>query len=451
MEEMEVTLEQVLNCREERAFRQRELISTYSRPVISFSMNIAGPVKTNNLIERAFRLGLRRLDGALLACRAKVLCKEVQFNLTGPQAYLCIDMTARRLKTITCRIEDRDELGRLFDMDVIDTDFSKVDRSELGFPDRRCLICGNEAKVCSSRRIHPVGELRSKTNDILNRCVTESESDLVAYTAVKALLQEVYISPKPGLVDRFNNGAHRDMDMLTFSGSAAVLYPYFKKSYLIGLVASDPLACFSKLREQGIHAEAAMFLETHGVNTHKGAVFTMGIVCAATGMAVSESEPSTESILDLCAKISAGIVERDLGTLSAKDCETSGQRLFLEHGISGIRGEMEQGLPSVLHHGLPVLERLLSEGRSWDEAGSNALLAILANITDTNMVSRGGLKRARAVTRQVGGLVSKGFVPLETIRELDRTLTSENLSPGGAADLLAVCCYLHCIKEVLDV
>jgi len=441
---VEVTLEQVLLCREERVDRQRDLIQRYSKPVISFCMNIAGPVKTSVLIERAFRVGLRRLEGRLLAANARILSKQVLFNVTGPEAFLCVDMPAHKIKKITCALEDSDDLGRLFDLDVIDTDFTKIERSGLGKGERKCLICSNDAKVCSSRRVHSVEDLQKRTKEILQSTVPEYEAELVASLAVKALLCEVYITPKPGLVDRANNGSHSDMNMLTFAGSASVLNSYFRKAYLCG---ND----FEKLRNAGLDAEQSMFSETRGVNTHKGAIFTMGIVCAATGLAMAEGKTDYLTVLEKCAQLSEGIVERDLAGLSASECMTAGQRLYVGHGLSGIRGEMESGLPSVRNYGFPVLEKLLSEGKTWDQAGSNALLAILANITDTNMVSRGGLEKAGQASAQAAELVSQGFVPLEKIEELDRKYCSENLSPGGAADLLAVCCYLHFLKEAMNV
>ena len=407
-------------------------------------MNIAGPVKTDNLIERGFRTGLRSLEGSLLAAGAGILSKQVLYSVTGPEAFFCVDMPALKLKEITCRIEDRNSLGRLFDLDVIDTDFTKVERSELGKAERKCLICGNEAKVCSSRRIHSVKELQERTRMILESKVPEEEAELAASLAVKALLCEVYITPKPGLVDRANNGSHPDMDMLSFAGSAAVLHSYFKKACLTG-------DSFEHLRNEGLEAEEKMFFETRGVNTHKGAVFTMGIVCASTGLALSEGGFDTSYVFDNCAKLASGIVKKDLENLDGGNCTTAGQRLFTQYRITGIRGEMEKGLPSVRDHGLPVLEKLLCEGHSWDEAGCNALLAILANITDTNLVSRGGLEKAEKASQQAGELVGHGFVSLDKMKELDRQYCLENLSPGGAADLLAVCCFLHFAKEAFSV
>ena len=443
----QVTLDMMLSCRENRVCIQQSLISSYCRPVISFCMNTAGPVKTSPLIRRAFRCGLRRLEGSLLASGARILSKQVFYNTTGPEAFLVTDHDALSLKKTTCEIEDRDALGRLFDLDVIDTDGRKVERCETGRPERLCLLCSNSAKICSSRRLHTVEELRAKTQEIILQTVPAAEADLMAATAVKALLYEVGVTPKPGLVDRANSGSHRDMDIFTFMGSAAVLNSYFRKAYILGLEAQDPRSCFEQLRKEGQEAERTMFLETGGVNTHKGAVFTMGIVCAAAGMCAAEDDISTDSVLEACARISGGIVERDLSCLDEGDCRTKGQTLYVKYGITGIRGEMEDGLPSV-RAGLEVLENLLSEGLSLDSAASNALLAITARLEDTSLISRGGLEKAAEARKQAQLLTSGKAVEREKLEELDRSFTEQNLSPGGAADLLAVCFFLHFLKEM---
>lgn len=442
----QVTLEMMLSCRENRVAVQQSLISSYRLPVISFCMNTAGPVKTSPLIRRAFRSGIRRLEGSLLAQGIKILSKQVLFNVTGPEAFIVADSDSLTLKRITCDIEDRDTLGRLFDLDVIDTDGRKIGRNETGRPERLCLLCSNSAKICSSRRLHTVEDLFRRTEEIIMQTVPSEEADLVASTAVKSLLYEVCVTPKPGLVDRANSGAHKDMDIFTFMGSAAVLNPYFRKAYLCGLEAKDPCACFEELRKEGLEAEKTMFLETGGVNTHKGAVFTMGIVCAAAGMCASEDNISQEGILKACADVSRGIVKRDLECLDGKDCRTKGQILFVKHGITGIRGEMEGGLPSV-ETGLKVLDGLLSAGIPLEKAALNALLAIMTRLEDTSLIARGGLEKAREIRDYADYLLSGEVVEKEKLEEMDRKFIEQNLSPGGAADLLAVCFFLHFMKE----
>ncbi len=433
--EREVSLQMMLQCREARAKQQRELIKKYGKPVVSFTMNIAGPIKRNYFIERGFFIGYKSLEGAFYSYKAKVLYSTSRISVTGPEGYYVVDLDSQTLKKICMEIEDQDELGRLFDIDVIDPNGTKLERKE----ERRCLICDKPAKECSSRRLHTVQELWDKTSSILQEAVLQYDAETVAALAVKALLYEVLTTPKPGLVDRNNNGSHQDMDLFTFSGSASVLFPYFQKAYTLGFNAMDPKACFSELRELGKRAERTMFLETHGINTHKGAIFTLGIVCAAAGFtAITHTD-----IFQCCADMTAGITE-ELKDDSLP--ETNGKRLFKKYGVTGIRGELEDGLPSVREVGLPTLERHLHNGKSLEYAGSRALVALIAQGNDTNLLARGGVVYAELAQAEADHLLDWAFRQKD-LEKLDNWFIENNLSPGGCADLLAVCYFLHFLRK----
>lgn len=436
----EVSLSMMLECRENRARTQRELISMYGKPVVSFTMNIAGPVKTSYLIERGFSIGVESLLGALLCHKATIIQKKTNFLTTGPEGFFVVDMDPCKLKSICTGIEDRNLIGRLFDIDVIDVDGRKLERRET----RRCLICNEPAKICSSRRIHTVEQVWSKTNEILTEAVLQHDSNIVASMAVKALLFEVLTTPKPGLVDCRNNGSHTDMDLFTFSSSASVLFPYFNKAYSLGWSSKDPKRCFTELRELGKDAEQAMFFETNGVNTHKGAIFTLGIVCCAAGFTAMNGG----DIFQCCALMTKGTTDE---LKDDSQMETNGKRLFAKYGIRGIRGELEDGLPSVRTVGLPLLEEYLEKGLSLDDAGSRVLIALVSQLSDTNMIARGGKEKADKAMKIAKALVSSGSFGHSDIEELDEYFISQNLSPGGSADLLAVCFLLHFLKERFNV
>lgn len=436
----EVSLSMMLECRENRARTQRELISMYGKPVVSFTMNIAGPVKTNRLIERGFSIGVERLLGALLCRKATVMYKRTNFLTTGPEGFFVVDMDPCRLKSICKWIEEMDPLGRLFDMDVIDVDGKKVERKD----HRHCLICNEPAKICSSRRIHAIEDVWNRTNEILTEAVLQHDSNAVAAMAVKALLFEVLTTPKPGLVDRRNNGSHTDMDLFTFSSSASVLFPYFKKAYSLGWRSVDLKKCFAELREFGKDAEHTMFFETNGVNTHKGAIFSLGIVCCAAGFTAMNGG----DVFQCCALMTKGTTDE---LKDGSQMETNGKRLFAKYGLRGIRGELEDGLPSVRNIGLPMLEEYLEKGLSLEEAGSRVLIALVSQLSDTNMIARGGKEKADEAMKMAADLLSSdSFGPLD-IEKLDEYFISQNLSPGGSADLLAVCFFLHFLKERFNV
>ena len=174
----------------------------------------------------------------------------------------------------------------------------------------------------------------------------------------------------------------------------------------------------------------------------------MGILCGALGRLAREEWTSPERVLEEAGRMAAGTVAAELGSLTPESARTSGERFFLLYGIRGIRGEAESGFPSVRDAGLPVLERFLAEGRSNDEAGAAALLAILASTPDTNIIARGGIGAYRRMTADLQKILEKTALPeREELEELDRVYTEENLSPGGSADLLALCWMLHFLRQ----
>ena len=432
-----VTLPEILEARERRVQRQTELLSRYQTALICFTMNIAGPVKLDASIERGFRMGCRELDRQLRRANISVLHRELLTEDTGCEAYYAADASAETLKLLTVELEEGTPLGRLFDMDVLTPDGIKLERTG----ERGCLICGKPGRACVRSRAHSVEELQAKTQQILRDALDAEDRETVAELAQRALLYEVCVTPKPGLVDRNNAGSHRDMDIYTFMTSAAALRPYFSACAKIGRETAQqlPESTFSALRLPGKLAENAMLEATNGVNTHKGAIFTMGVLCGALGRLEREQWHNPEMVLQQCAAMTAGLIAQDFAGVTEENARTAGEKLYACHGITGIRGQMEAGLPAVLQHGLPALEACLELGASEDEAGAAALLALIAATEDTNLIARGGLEGVR----WAADIVKKN----QDLRLLDEYFMQRNLSPGGCADLLAVCWLLHFLRE----
>lgn len=447
-----VTLMEMLGAREARAMRQQQLLEEYQLPVISFCLNIAGPVKNSPVLRRAFREGLERLVCALLAGRLEVVHREEVDQPTGCEALWVVQGDGRAVKKFCVELEDRDALGRLFDLDVLDPVSGKWDRTQLGQPPRKCLVCGKEGKGCASRRLHTVEELQSATQAILEDYFAKKDQQTLGALAAKALLYEVCTTPKPGLVDRSNNGSHRDMDVFTFLDSTAALLPYLDEAVRLGMETRDlpPQETFRRLRQAGAAGERAMFRATGGVNTHKGAVFTLGTVCAAAGRlwtAVGFSK-DLEATLALCGEMSAQAVQEDFEAIRREGAHTTGQRLYLEHGLEGIRGELSRGLPAVAQIGLPTLHRRLEAGDSLEQAGVQVLLALMAQVVDTNLIARGGLEGQQWAMEQTKNQPQGRAATRQETEELDRALIERNLSPGGCADLLAITYFLEFLSRM---
>lgn len=446
-----VTLMEMLGAREARAMRQ-QLLEEYHLPVISFCLNIAGPVKNSPVLRRAFREGLERLACALLAGRLDVVHREEVDQPTGCEALWVVRGDGRAVKELCVELEDRDALGRLFDLDVLDPVSGKWDRTQLGQPPRKCLVCGKEGKGCASRRLHTVEELQGATQVILEDYFGKKDQQALGALAAKALLYEVCTTPKPGLVDRKNNGSHRDMDVFTFLDSTAALLPYFEEAVRLGMETRDlpPQETFRRLRQAGAAGERAMFRATGGVNTHKGAVFTLGTVCAAAGRlwTVEGFSKDLDAALALCGEMSAQAVQKDFEAIRREGAHTTGQRLYLEHGLEGIRGELSRGLPAVAQIGLPTLRRRLEAGDSLEQAGVQVLLALMAQVVDTNLIARGGLEGQQWAMEQTKNLPQGRAATRQETEELDRALIERNLSPGGCADLLAITYFLEFLSRM---
>ena len=276
--------------------------------------------------------------------------------------------------------------------------------------------------------------------------------------ACQALYDEVRVFPKPGLVTPFSRGAHADMDFFHFLCSIRALRPYFSACVDLGKDWAQkrfPISLLlQELKPLGRTAERNMLKATEGINTHKGAIFSLGILCAAAGNVFDDDSFGIGLILSTAARITAGVVELDFGPiLCGKPPQTAGERFFLSHGITGARGQAESGFKEVREHALPVLRQSLQAGLSFNDGCVNALLELMVVTDDTNILHRAGfdglcfVKHSAAAILACGGVyTSKGK---KAVDEFDKCCVEKNISPGGAADLLAVTIFLHSIEKTM--
>lgn len=165
MQGIEVGIDEVLLSREKRVAIQNEMIRKYRKPIISFTMNIPGPIKTNNEIKKAFDIGKKLILEKLKENNIEILEKEELNVNTGNELFISVNSSAEKIKNITVAIEESCELGRLFDIDVIDVNFEKLSRKSF----RKCLICEAQAQECGRSRKHSVEELQDKIEEILSK------------------------------------------------------------------------------------------------------------------------------------------------------------------------------------------------------------------------------------------------------------------------------------------
>lgn len=280
---------------------------------------------------------------------------------------------------------------------------------------------------------------------------TKMTSSEIGQLALEAMLLEVSATPKPGLVDRNNSGAHKDMDFFTFMKSAASLSESFRNFSQEGFRGGEknlpPSFVFGAVRKIGVEAEKRMFTATEGINTHKGEIFSLGLLSASAGYLLGSGQKITaDDTMTVAAEMCSGITERDFADVRSKKILTKGERVYLEYGVTGIRGEAEAGYPVVKNSALPALKKFLSDGLSMNDAMCMTLIHIMAFARDTNIISRHDMKTADEVMRRAGEMIEKGF-DLEDVRRLDDEFILRWISPGGAGDLLAVTCFLHSVSK----
>jgi triphosphoribosyl-dephospho-CoA synthase len=279
-----------------------------------------------------------------------------------------------------------------------------------------------------SGRLHRVGE----------ECARE-----LADLAVRALIAEALLTPKPALVDQRGPGAHQDLDLERLLRSAKSLHGSFHRMALRARGAAPDLPLRESLGAIGRQAERVMLEATGGSNAHRGAIWVLGLLIAARAMA--EPRAALADILTIAAGI-ARLPDRHVPGLPS-----NGSRACRRFGVHGARGEASGGFPHVLQVGLPALRDARRHGAGETRARLDALVSIMASLDDTCLLHRGGWPAvdaaqggARRVLALGGTATQAGWAALLA---LDAALLRLNASPGGAADLLAACLFLDSVQS----
>jgi triphosphoribosyl-dephospho-CoA synthase len=269
--------------------------------------------------------------------------------------------------------------------------------------------------------------------------VQERLADAIGLHAIRALYREVALSPKPGLVSPQDAGSHTDMDYRTFLRSLYSLREYFPAIVRRG--TENP--AFSSLQELGLAAETTMLEATNGINTHRGAIFNLGLLCAAAGfLSLTTKEITAEN---LCSTVVMRWGQEILGS-GQKPIHSHGSEVKKRYGYGGAREEAANGFPSVREVGLPTYRDTLTRTSSPELAAIQTLFALILHVDDTNLLWRGGDAGLAFARDAAGAFLARGGVFahawLSEAQEIHRSFVERNLSPGGSADLLGVTLFL---------
>ncbi|MDP9709685.1 UNVERIFIED_ORG: triphosphoribosyl-dephospho-CoA synthase [Pseudomonas fluorescens] len=269
-------------------------------------------------------------------------------------------------------------------------------------------------------------------------------AERLADLAVDALIDEADLSPKPALVDRRGNGAHTDLHLGLMHASALALWPAFKEMAEAALEFGEiGLPLREAIGRIGREGEQAMLTTTHGVNTHRGAIWALGLLVTAAALDTKSTSASAVTLrVARLALLDDRYAPRPL---------SHGAQVAQRYGARGAREEAQLGFPSVVQRGLPQLKRSRAAGHGEQNARLDGLLAIMTELADTCVLYRAGEQGLHAMQHgaqavlDVGG--SASLTGRRRLHELDQQLIALNASPGGAADLLAATLLLDRIER----
>lgn len=270
----------------------------------------------------------------------------------------------------------------------------------------------------------------------------------LARAAVHALYLELTLEPKPGLVSLRDSGSHLDMDASTFMRSLFALRHYFAHAAQAGAQGDD----LATLQTLGLAAEARMLLATGGVNTHRGAVFGLGLLCAAAGRLSATGERLKAPALRAALLVGWGeALAARAALVRAAPPASNGQKAVRAHGLRGALDEAALGFPTVFDVAVPALQAALMAGAGARAARVQALFATMAVLDDTNLVHRGGLAGLRWMQARAQAFLDAGGVFQahwqQQARALHWDVVQRRLSPGGSADVLASACWLLALER----
>jgi triphosphoribosyl-dephospho-CoA synthase len=272
-------------------------------------------------------------------------------------------------------------------------------------------------------------------------------AELIADRAVFALLHELATWPKPGLVSYVDSGSHTDMDADMMQSSAEALRPFFSELAVAGRDGAE----MGHLRTIGLRAEAAMLAATGGINTHRGAIFGLGLLCAAAG---AVAEISAQGTAFAPVHLGQVVVQRWAADILRGPIPlfSHGAAALRRYGAGGARAEAAGGFRSVYEVGWPALHqgRLLQPDDS-EAPPVQACFALIASVHDTNLLHRGGADGMRYAVEKAGSFLSQGGVSTSDWRGraagVHAAFVARRLSPGGCADLLAMTLFVDALES----
>lgn len=470
-EQVPIDLAAVLLAKEERV-HLRESLQRPDHDLIGLNLNIPGPVKRTGLSDYFLAIWAQNVVDALGGAGFPVTDHRILSSPAG--VYLLWEVedpgTKRlsALKKLMVQLEESAEAGRLLDLDVFAPSGVKISRSGAA---RTCLLCDREAFLCARSRRHTLTSLLSRARTLMFDYLQDRyQQDLLA-ASLRAMRQEVRLTPKPGLVDLANNGSHADMDYHSFERSMAALMPFFAsylelaRNFIEEAADSDRAPrpvwsdLFPDLRQVGLEAEHAALAVNHGVNCQLGLNYAFSLLLPSALFAFTNGLLWLEG---LCPHFGREGQDHfwprsgDIAVGVAALVQPNYQEWRQEHPTrpGGARQMAANGYHLITDTILPGLVQRLRAGVDPEVAFLLTFLQLLTQNEDTNILRRGGCEALREVQTKARTIFEQEAVDpdvnklLQAMTAFDKELIKRHLSPGGTADLLAITFFLYHMESL---
>ena len=402
-------------------------------------------IKSNNIIV-ALKVTLPGEDKRRIPCRiinnllrerllAYKILKKVQ-EIEDFDGYLTLyevdSNEYQKIKKDMILIEETHPLGRYVDIDVYYQNEVPLSRTSFGKEMRKCYICDDFAVVCSRLKRHTTCDLIEKiSNDTKNYL-----RQIYKTRITKALFYELDLHPKFGLVTKYSNGSHHDMDYQVMKKAIEAITPFLTEMVIIG--AFNQIEDIREMiRHTGILAEKEMLKATNNINAYKGMIYIMGFACAAIGYLLANDGDFSDIITEISKNELSHF--KNLNTIN-----TFGEKMHKIYGITGARGVVANGLTIIKDCYQIIKDKNLDNSKLLHET----LCYIVGNIDDTVL-----LKRAITIDKYnyyKNMISSINNFEIEYLNQITEKCIQDNISFGGASDILATAILYKFAKEGLN-
>ena len=414
-------------------------------PSVSLTLNIPGYPKSNSSVQNFFGYCLIDFRCFLKANLITIFENELISGIDAAGDFYIAPFspgtkTLQEIKHFCELFEQNHPLGRFIDADLNDFKGDSISSGK----SKICFFCHERPAIeCRRENAHDFEEVRAFMFSKMDLyCKDRHENvliDRLSALASRAILSEISLTPKPGLIDKFSNGSHTDMNYQTFLDSTTAIYPWFPELIREGIKFRDAdlTKALPIIRNIGLRMESAMFEATRNVNTQKGIIFLMGLSLFACGMLLARSDRfDSEEFRDLLRGICKDLVGRELKS-PGEGAKSHGTEIYLKYGFGGARGEAESAFETVFRFGLPQLKEA---DQLDDSLLIRCFLAIASKNSDTNVLFRSN-PEVLAEFQNLCTQALRDFTEQKYSAVIE-FCKNNNISPGGSADLLAVTIFV---------